>query len=256
MLKSLLTFLIFSFATNSTIAFSADKSEPCRLVLGWGEWPPYQSSINPSYPYGLQINLVKQVADAANCSLIFKKNSFEGNLQAVKNGEVDFIMDTSITKERKEFGYFTNPYRQEVLALYLKPKFSSECSNTSFESLIQSGIRIGMNRGNIYGKEIAILQSNPELNDKLVYAPNHKSLYQLFDEGKIDGFFDDPMVLAFKLRMSDKSGELTLCKVSQNSSSVSFLFSKKSSSIEMVNRFNEALEEVKETKEYKENWGW
>lgn len=246
--------VLLSFLTHQNS--NANNYQDCTLTLGWGNWPPYQSSIEPAHPFGIQIDLVKQIAQTANCSLKFKRNSFQENLEAVQSGSVDFIMDTSITEERKAYGYFSDPYRLEVLALYLKPEFTEQCNKSSFAGLIQNGARIGMNQGNIYGKEVTEAQSKPELNKKLVYAENHKMLYQYFAEGKIDGFFDDPTVLSYKMRRNNQSGKLKLCKVSQYSSTVSFLFSKKTTTPQLVTRFNQALDKVKKTKEYKANWGW
>ncbi len=247
-------FLLPVTSHGAETPIETDRS--CELKLGWGSWPPYQYGNDPSSPKGIQIDLIKQIAVEANCKVTFVKNSFAGNLEAVKTGEVDFIMDTSVTEARKEFGYFSEPYRLEVLALYMKPELQHFCEQGDFAALIKKGIRIGMNPGNIYGPEVSRVQTENSTNQKLVYADSNDALYQLFFENKIDGFFEDPTVLAYNLRIKNQTGKLTLCKISQNASTVSFLFSKKSTKPEIVERFNRALNSVKKTRAYKASWGW
>ncbi|WP_196137918.1 ABC transporter substrate-binding protein [Aliikangiella sp. G2MR2-5] len=229
----------------------------CSLTLGWGNWPPYQHSLNGDIPYGIQIDLVRKVASEAGCTLKFKKQTFSENISAVKDGTVDFIMDTSITKEREEFGYFSDPYRLEVLVLYLKPEFNQQCNSMTLPELIKkTGARVGLNQGNIYGKSVTEAQSDEGLKQQFVYADNNDQLYQLFSSGKIDGFFEDPMVLSYTLKRMQLRGKLKACKVTQKASTVSFMFSKKTVTKELVSKFNEALARIKLTKDYRANWAW
>jgi len=249
----LLAILMYSFP-----GFAVDnhRSANCHLVLGWGNWPPYQTDINSNKPYGIQIDLVTQIANKAGCSLEFRKQTFSENIDSVKVGTVDFIMDTTVTEERKIFGYFSDPYRLEILALYLRPELTPNCNNASFADIVKTGAKIGMNRGNIYGESVTQVQHTPTLNQKLIYADNNDLLYQWFEQGKIDGFFEDPAVMAFNLRNMRKNGALIVCKITQKTSTVSFLFSKKTTTPALVERFNQALKQVKKTNEYRSLWSW
>ncbi|MCW8999015.1 MAG: transporter substrate-binding domain-containing protein, partial [Kangiellaceae bacterium] len=169
--------------------------ENCNLILGWGSWPPYQWGNNGNSPRGLQISLVKQIAKQANCKLSFVKQSFSENIEAVKNGTVDFIMDTSITDYRKEFGLFTIPYRFEAMVLYVKPQFIQYCKKGNINDVLGSGIKIGVNRGNIYGEEVSKVQNDAKFRNNFIDSATNDGLFELFKSGEIDGFFEDPTVM-------------------------------------------------------------
>ena len=270
--STIITCIIFLVLAASSIAAQAQSDsnsnsnldpnklpvsiDNCKLVLGWGSWPPYQWSNNDSPPQGLQITLVKQIAKQANCELSFVKQSFSENIEAVRNGSVDFIMDTSVTDYRKEFGHFTILYRFEAMVLYVKPDFIKYCQNKDIYEVLESGIKIGMNRGNIYGEEITKVQNDSKFQGNFVDSATNDGLYELFKSGSIDGFFEDPTVMAYNLRKKDMLKQLEACKVTQNSATVSFLFSKKTTEQAFVSHFNQAIEQVKQTKAYRELWSW
>ncbi|MCW9000308.1 MAG: hypothetical protein OQK04_16485, partial [Kangiellaceae bacterium] len=63
-------------------------------------------------------------------------------------------------------------------------------------------------------------------------------------------------VMAYNLRKKDMLKQLQACKVTQNSATVSFLFSKKTTDEKFITHFNQAIEKVKQTKTYRELWSW
>ena len=244
----------FAWATEAEhISLPLDGG--CILRLGWGDWPPYQTLIDDE-PKGIQIDLIKQIAHEADCKLTFKLQSFTQNQEGIKNGTIDITLDTTVTPERSQYGYFSEPYRNEVLALYVRPEFIEACQTDSIRSLVKNGLRLGVTRDNIYGETLALVQADPELNQKLVYRDLNTHHFTLLKQNKIDGLVEDPMVMAYSLRHDSAIGQLEVCRVTVSSSSVSLMFSKKTISQELVARFNKALKKIKSQKDYKKNWSW
>ena len=227
----------------------------CKIKVGWGDWPPYQY-LEKGKPSGLQIDLVKQIGKFANCNLQFIPQNFKDNQLGIKNGSIDMTFDTSITPERSEFALFSKPYRNEVLALYVRPQFIEACQNKSIKDLILSGMRLGITRGNIYGEAIASIQSDALLDRKLIYRNDNTEHYRLFADNQLDALVEDPAVMAFMKRNNPKTGYLKMCQISVSSSTVSLMFSKKTVNQKTVERFNQAIDKVKQTSAYIRDWGW
>ena len=228
----------------------------CELTIGWGLWSPYQYRNEQGIPTGLQIELIEQIAKQAECQLNYVLQSFDENQQSIKKGDIDLTMDITITEERQAYGYFSEPYRQEVMALYVKPEFIADCESIGIEAMIRNGIRIGLTKGNIYGDAITQIQTQPALNSKFIYNNSNAESFILLEKGLIDGLIEDPTVLAYNLRKKQMSGLLSACKVTVYEGKVSLMFSKKTVSQDMVKRFDKALEKVKSTIEYQRNWAW
>jgi len=247
--------MLLFFASAVYVANTKANDNTCRLNVGWGDWPPYQT-LSSAGPEGVQINLIKAIADEAGCQLEFTLQTFTENQKSVRNGTVDMTLDTTITAERQQYAYFSAPYRNEVLALYVRPKYVKPCQSESVAELIEGGLRLGMTRENYYGETIAKLQSIPQINNKIIYRDKNSEHFQLFIENKIDAFIEDPLVMAYKMRNDDKIGRLKSCKVAVSSSPVSLMFSKKTVSPQLVNRINAALEKIKKTKWYQQQWQW
>lgn len=230
-------------------------TESCEITIGWGDWPPYQY-LESNEPKGIQIDLIKQIGKMANCRLKFVSQNFDDNQRGIEEGTIDMTFDTSITPEREKFALSSIPYRNEVLALYVRPQFMDACKTSPVSELIEKGMRLGITRGNIYGESIKYLQDTPALNKKLIYRNDNSEHYKLFAEDKLDAFVDDPAVMAFMIRNNPSTGILRVCKIAVSSSTVSLMFSKKTVAPYIVERFNRAIELVKEPPDYVKHWGW
>ena len=244
-------------------------STHCHLKLGWGEWPPYQylpskaNQIPPSpneiartQPQGIQIDLIREIATEAGCELSYVLQSFTENMASIKDGTIDLTLDSTITEQRKLFAYFSEPYRNEVLVLYVRPKFLQQCQSQSLKSLVAKGLRLGLTSGNLYGKVITDLQEDAQLNTKLIYQEKNSQNLEKLKTDELDAVLEDPAVMAYQLRRQKLIGSMKSCKVTVQSEPVSIMFSKKTVPIEVLKRFNAALIKIKQTEHYLANWSW
>ena len=159
------------------------------------------------------------------------------------------------TKARENYGYFSIPYRREMYVLYVWPDYHDKCRSEKLENLIQSGFRLSLSRGVVYGDNIARIQKNEALNRLIHYHSRSATLLKLFKANEIDGMVEDPMVMAFNQRFDDKLKEAKPCQISVSTDFISIMFSKKTVSQETVNRFNQAIEKVSKEAGYRQLWG-
>lgn len=191
--------LTIAFASfDGPLAKSLDKPiSKCSLTGGIADWPPYQT-FNGNQVSGLQVELVKNIAKQAGCSVKFNKMLYFQAQEAVEKGDIDFTLNATITDSRKQFGHFSIPYRNEILVLYVRKAFHEQCNANSLEMLIENGSVLGLEKKMVYGPELTKIQNSPQLNKRIKYFNHTGQTAQFLIDNKVDGIVDDPVMIAYR----------------------------------------------------------
>ena len=241
-------------AQESSLADKQDST--CILKANYTEWRPYQYFDEDGQPAGMQVELLNQIANLAGCQLQFERRSFNQTIDEIADGKLDMGINATVTDDRKNFVYFSAPYRNEIFTLYSTGLYVESCRLNDLETLIGSGFRLGLQKQSYYGKQMQEIQNSSTLNKNIYYFENISQHFQLIKKDRIDGIIDDPMIVAYRLR-KDKMGPLLhSCHKIITSNPVSLMFSKKTVSKDIVNRFNNAIKKIKASKYYRQTWGW
>lgn len=92
--------------------------EKAALSIGWSEYPPYQFKGPSGGPQGLDVELLELVALAAGERLQWSRRPWARQMSDVAQGELDLVPSATHSPDRLAFGDFTQPYRQERVALF------------------------------------------------------------------------------------------------------------------------------------------
>ena len=249
------TLIGFGLTKQHVAAETTSDNKTCQLVIGWHHWPPFQYLDDNNQPVGFQIQLAKRLASMVNCEAKFLLQTFEQNQQSIRNGEIDLVFDIRPTKQRKQYGYFSIPYRREMYVLYVWPEAYERCRASTLSELIESGFRLMLNDGVIYGEDILAIQNDEKLSHLIQYESSNARLLNLFINKEIDGIVEDPIVMAFSKRSEEKLQETRSCYISVNTELVSIMFSQMTTHPELVNKFNKAIEQLKNEPGYLRVWG-
>ena len=247
---------------NSQPVIAGDYADPvksnsvCKLTLGLSDWMPYQQLKPGGKATGKQIALVQQIASLAGCELSYKSISFPEGLKAIKNGGIDLQLNATPSSERENYAYFSQPYRTEFLLLYSTEKYLQKCQKMSLEELLSDGFKLAVQNGLVYGPELSKIQNTPELNQKIIYVDNNVQHVDLVNDNRLDGIVDDPLVVSYRSTLYATGSTLSSCSIVVSSSPISIIFSKKTVPARLVERFNQAISEIKQTDEYQRNWSW
>lgn len=258
-LKVTVCLLTFSYSTADLYSeeqadIGADKY--CLLNVGMVDWRPYQYFLDSGGVGGIQIELLEEIARNAECKLNYVYSKPTDSIVQIKTGKIDMIISATKTKNREEFAYFSVPYRNEMLVLYSTAKYADSCNKNSLVELIDSGFRLGLQAGSVYGELAVEIQSNAELNKKIRYFKHITPSQEFMQENELDGVFGDPFSISFQAKLNDNFKHLHWCRKTMSTSPVSLMFSKKTVSKSTVDKFNKAIETVKETDLYRSNWIW
>ncbi|MEH8015960.1 transporter substrate-binding domain-containing protein [Rheinheimera muenzenbergensis] len=223
---------------------AAPAAPSCVMTLGMDAWEPYQYMTVGNSPTGLDVELVKAVADKMGCNLNVVQGSWLELLKLLKDGEIDFVLGASQTEERKEFAYFSEPYRQERFQLYVR-KNDAEQPFSDLKSFLAAGHKVGIVNEYYYGDEVASLYADEALRSKFVGAIiSELNMARLLDE-EIDGLLEDSFVGASILRRKGLDKYIEPHSISMGSSDVFVMFSKASVEEQQVQQFNQALQQLR-----------
>jgi polar amino acid transport system substrate-binding protein len=247
----------------TTLALSLEKSTTTSLKVAWSNWYPYKYLKVPelqSSLTGLDIELLKLIANDTDTSLHFSEMSLKDTLEALKNGAVDMTTGTSYSDERAQYVYYSLPYRNEENALYVlrdKNQYYKFHTVDEFIAYIKAhNFRLGV-------KTAGIL-ADPKMNNFVRDPANAKFIIPFIEEtealkslldNEIDGFIADRIAgssLVWLAREDAKVAEHVL----PMKTTIHFIFSKKTVPVELVQAFNKAILYEKDNPTFKNDFTW
>jgi polar amino acid transport system substrate-binding protein len=226
----------------------------CQLVFGWDIVKPYQYLNELGEAEGFQIELIKSIVKEFECKVEFRQLVWYKLLEQIKSGEVDFMADTTITQERSLFGYFSDSYRQETFSMYVRRNQYDLYRDKSLQEMFEMGFRLGATTGYVYNDEIESLKKDQRYLANFIYVDSNIKNYPALLDSRIDGFMEDSLIAGYELRKQRMSNDVVALPNEIFRSNISFMFSKKSVSPEVVEAFNLVLAKTKKTEAFQKSW--
>ena len=232
-----------------------EKTSPvnnCQFVLGFDAWEPYQYADVGDRVSGLDIELIAAVVEAMNCQLTYQQGTWVDLLMALKKGEVDILLGASKTEARKQFAFFSDAYRMEEFALYIRNGDKVRTEYQSLSDFVENGSKIGIVEDYIYGPEVSSFLDNPDKSKFFVNAiMGELNVARLLD-GDIDAYLEDSFVGASLLRRKALSNYIIAHGITIQTGDAYVMFSQESVTQEQLNDFNAQLAKVKSSNIYQE----
>lgn len=218
--------------------------------MGWDPWAPYQYLTPEDEVKGLDIDLVSAMANGAGCSIVFMQDNWMNLLNDIRNGDIDMLGGATRTTSREEFAFFSDSYRHESFALYVRSGESEKYADKTLKGLLEDGFRLGITQDYLYCPQINTLQDDENFSSQFVSVPITEVNYYNLTHGQIDGFLEDPFVAAFTIKRKGLQGQIDPLSIEISSGDVAIIFSRASVKEETVQSFNQALAKLKESGEY------
>ncbi|MCZ0864098.1 transporter substrate-binding domain-containing protein [Dasania sp. GY-19] len=217
------------------------QAQDCRLSMGWEHWQPYAYKNERDEISGLDIELVTAILDNMNCQLSLKSMPWKRLLSDTEAGKVDLVSGASYTKEREQWAYFTQPYRQETRALFVRKGSSESYAINDLNDLIKTKFKLGLTRGVYNGEAFEKMMAKPEFK-KLTQVVSKESINpKKLLKGRIDGYIADAMSGSHTLRELGILDQIEIHPYTIYATDVHVLISKKSNKAERVQQFNNSL---------------
>ena len=126
------------------IPIAAAGAAECSVSAGYEEWRPYQFTDPDGRPSGIDMDVVRAVAERARCRVRFVLASLKRLHYDLRAGDVD-VLFAYFKEERKTYGNYTRPYRADTKALYVRRGLEGGVGD--LQGFLKAGHRLGVVRG-------------------------------------------------------------------------------------------------------------
>lgn len=174
------------------------QAEPCSLSVGW---EPYGTRIYVDAEgavTGSDIELMRTLAEEIGCSITFKPLPWPRHLLELKAGLVDVATSVRWNAERADFGWFSDVYRLDEMALYVLRGTVGNHRLSGLASLPEAGFKLGVIGGYYYGPQFEALMANPAFARQVEIASDYATNIRKLIHGRIDGVLADDVTAAME----------------------------------------------------------
>lgn len=228
-------------------------SQTPELRGGWSPGLPYQfEAAGPGGETklsGLDIEIMKEVSRRAGFRPLFLEFSWENNLRAVREGELDFALAATPIEARMEWAWFSEPYRTEKIALFVRRGEGGgqpgEAPLGALARLLADGRRIAVVRGYYVGPEATALLEREEFASQIVLVDDDKRLIDALLTGTAYAILADRLAVASAAWKADALSRIELLSGILYETPLCFMFSKLATPRSTVEAFDAALEEMR-----------
>lgn len=223
---------------------SGTAQADCTLRVGWDEWPPY-ITYQKGHFRGLEYDLLKSTADAAECKLDMQQVPWARALLMLREGKLDLLYGAGYSAERAKFARFSVSYRKEQFVLVTKSELGDGAESVSLSAWLHSprqggGPRpLGLFRGNSYGEKIDGILKDNATRVRVVEVNNNEQMVSMLGLGRLDGFIVEEGVARMLVQASPNPMKWHVIE-EQVADPLHYMFSLQTSDA-VVQRFNKAI---------------
>jgi len=226
-------------------------AETKTLKVGFASWPPFFIKNADDSVAGVNAEILHAALAPQGYEIVFQELPWSRSLRGVLTGTLDVVTSATKTPERENFAYFSNSYYRERFELYVLAENGQLFADQSLEELMKRGFRLGIFRGSAYGGIIAPVLTEPTFQAQISEQDDEESNYRMLLSGRIDGFIEESSEYAYRLPNASRDEHivslLALDEVLQH-----IMFSKLSTSPQVVADFNRGLTRIVSSGEYRQ----
>ena len=220
-----------------------------KLSAAWELWYPYQYRNSQGQVVGIDIRYFKEVMRRLNMAYTLDEIPWNRHLELLKEGELDIAFAASRNQEREGYAYFSIPYRIESIRLFMLQGETNSLVINNLNEVSNTNMMVGIEKGYFYGHEFERLFLQPKFRRRFHVANDIEDNVKLMIEGKLQGILVDPLTMDAFSKKYQLHGYFEAHPVIIFSDNVYFMFSKKSVSIETVNKINVVINQLKQSGE-------
>ncbi|MHB1948122.1 MAG: TRIC cation channel family protein [Gammaproteobacteria bacterium] len=240
-----------------------DFSQRTTLNGGWYPFEPYMVEMDKNGVKtlaGMDYELVNLIARNANVRLEYKYIPWDTLLDDLKTGKENFATSAIYSKERAKFTYYSLPYRYSEASIFLPRGKIAGLADKSVPELVdymqKNHFKLAVVKGYLYSSPIIDQYITDPANQTWIIKTNgdNESL-DLMLNGDVDGFLADRIVGSHLIWHANTQQNITEYRLRTRAPTY-IIFSKKSVSQAVVDKFNESIQKIKHSTAYHSIISW
>jgi len=233
-----------------TCATSRASACDATLRWAWNSYEPYSYRDEKGDLVGLDVDLTRAILDRAGCAYRADEIPAKRALKMLENGQVDLVAAASVTPERQAYGYFSEPYRNERVVMFVRRDDQAAHSITRFEDVLTAHLRIAAGSSGSYGPAYDAARPQLEIAGLLILNASLDQRLELLARHRVDVVVEDEVAAVSTARNLGLTASLQIVGAPLSQEPVRLLFSRKSVNAEFVARVNRAIADLSASPAY------
>ncbi|AEV94706.1 amino acid ABC transporter substrate-binding protein/permease [Pediococcus claussenii] len=240
LLLVLLSFVALATGISSYGSSNKIKADEKTYQIGTDvTYPPFEFANNQNKYVGIDIDLMKEIANEEGFKVNIKPIGFNAAVQSLESGQIDgMIAGTTITPARKQKMDFSDPYFKTGVVMAVSPKSGIK----DLKDL--KGKRVAIKTGTAAAAYAQKLQS--KYGFKTVTFDDSDNMYSDVVNKNSVACFEDAPVMQYAIRTGVK---LSIATKPAQGGAYGFAV-KKGQNQELLKKFNEGLKKLKANGQY------
>ncbi|GAB4200949.1 MAG: transporter substrate-binding domain-containing protein [Wenzhouxiangellaceae bacterium] len=229
-------------------ASTASSARSCILMVGWSERPPFHYQVSDGSAFGIDIDVVKQLARDTSCALRFRNLPNDQLLSALHDGDVDMVVGAYKDLNNPDDLTYSLPYRDESYDLHVMT--GSPVHRDDLEMLIKLDFDLGLSPGYSYTEPVSTLRNDMLHKSQFKMAENSQANVDQLLSGEVDGILEDPLVVRSIADRDLVEGRLERLQINCGTQQVHLVFNDEKVSADVIERFNQAIKSMQGSDAY------
>lgn len=243
------THFVRALIAGILLSASVNQATAAEFSLGWEDWQPYQYKDDSQTVTGLDVELMQAIFKNMDHELSLIELPWKRHLNNVSSGRTDLAASASKTAEREKYAMFSDPYRSESAVMFIRKEDSGKYQFDTLKGIIGTDFKLAVTRGYYYGEEFEGLMKDPAFQKNVQEVNDNQLAQRQLVRNRVDGFLEDPIAASIELR-DEGIRDQVVVHMPIYADDIYAMFSKKSTSPELVEAFNKSLAELRSNGEY------
>lgn len=210
------------------------------LNVGYNDWPPYAWQDVQGEAQGLDVELLRTFAEFLGCELKFINVPVKRSHQMLKSGALDMMMGATKIIEREEYAFFSEPYRDEEVRLFVLDEKKDKLKLDQWQDIFTQKLRLLVPVSGWYGVDYEASRERLAKENLLVLSPDADKSVQMLTYDRADLIIGDAMAMPY-IASQHQGVRLSVLNPILDHNSIHLMLSKQSMSAQQLAQFNRAI---------------
>ena len=234
----LLCIFIFPAWSVPSEANASACSNPIKV--GYNDWPPYAWQDMQGDAQGLDVELLRAFAEFLGCEINFINVPAKRSHQMLKSGSLDIMMGATKTVEREEYSFFSDPYRDEEVRLFVLDENKDNVKLERWQDIFTQKLRLLVPISGWYGADYENTRERLALENLLILSPDVDKSVQMLTYDRADLMIGDAIAMPY-IASQHQGVRLSALKPILDHNPIHLMLSKQSMSPLLLAQFNRAI---------------
>lgn len=234
----LLYIFIFPAWSVPSEANASACSNPIKV--GYNDWPPYAWQDMQGEAQGLDVELLRAFAEFLGCEINFINVPAKRSHQMLKSGSLDIMMGATKTVEREEYSFFSDPYRDEEVRLFVLDENKDNVKLERWQDIFTQKLRLLVPISGWYGADYENTRERLALENLLILSPDVDKSVQMLTYDRADLMIGDAIAMPY-IASQHQGVRLSALKPILDHNPIHLMLSKQSMSPLLLAQFNRAI---------------